>query len=129
MFKSPKFGLFVLLGIIFWFSFVVIIRVLGETVFSYNNPLMAVLYILSFPIVYVALLLSQAISRLPMREMFMPVVVMTVTAMFLDGFAIGFMPQLYGENPEHVMHAAAWILWGAAAGILVAEVVINRSEA
>lgn len=122
MFNTPKFGLFVVLGLVFWFLALLFVRLAGTSIFSLGNPALPVLYVLAYPVLWGAVWLSSAISRVPLKDMVAPVVIMTVTAMVMDGLAIGFFPQAYGDTHTHVMLGAAFILWGAAGGIICAWV-------
>jgi Family of unknown function (DUF5367) len=120
MLKTPKLVLFVVLGIVFWFAAAMLVRFAGASVFTGDNPLLIILYVASFPILFATIALARALSGFAMQDMFEPTVIMTLTALFLDGIAIAWFSQLYGETPTHVMRGAALIMWGAGAGLLCA---------
>ncbi|MDX2163419.1 MAG: hypothetical protein SF162_19025 [bacterium] len=127
MLKTPHIALFVVLGIVFWFAGAMIIRLVGEAAFQPGNPLLIVLYVGSFPLLYVTLVISSVISRLPQHAMLQPTVIMTFTAIFIDGVVIAWMPQFYGETVEHVMRGAAWLLFAGAAGLFCAWLMARRA--
>lgn len=129
MLKTPKVLLFMALGVAFWFAGLLIIRIAGPGVFTAESPLLIVMYIASYPLLYVSLLLASAVSRLPMRQMLEPVTIMTFTAITIDGIVLSWLPQAYGDSVEHVMHGAAWLLFAAAAGLLIAWVLARRPAA
>jgi hypothetical protein len=129
MFNIPKFPLFVFLGVVFWFSAMLFVRIAHTAIFTPSNPLLIIAFVLAFPILWVAVKFSQIISGVPMKDMFEPVVLMTIIAMFLDGLGIAWVPGLYGTDSTAIMLGAAWILWGAAAGILIAKIESKRANA
>jgi hypothetical protein len=129
MVTSPKLRLFVLLGVVFWFTGMLIVRLAGPVVFEPNTPLMIALYIASFPMLYVSIRVASAISRVPMNQMLEPTVIMTFTAVFLDGVLIAWLPQAYGRNTGEIMRGAAWLLFGGGVGLLIAWVFSLRPEA
>jgi hypothetical protein len=129
MLKTSQLILFIVLGAIFWFAAAMFVRILGPDVLRADNPLLIAIYIVSIPILAGSVVLSAIISRTPLGEMLLPVVVMTTTALLLDGLAISWGTGLYGEDPRHVMHGAALILWGAGVGQVAAWVLARRADA
>lgn len=67
-----------------------------------------------------AVLVVQALLRLPKARLFEAVSVMTMTALLLDGLAFSFAPGLYGLGEGHRLGAAALVLWCAGVGMGVA---------
>lgn len=106
------------LGVVIWLAFLIFIRLVGSSVFSVGNPLLIVFFIAAFPLLWVTIIALAPIFGVPVRKMFMPVVVMTLTALMIDGIAIGFI-DLYGSSDDQVRAAAAYLLWGAGVGLLV----------
>lgn len=128
MFQTPKLGLFVVLGAIFWLSAALAVRLIGAAAFSPGNVFLVVMYSIACPLLWLAIFIASRISGVPLNQMFKPTVLMTMVAMFLDGIAISWATGLYGTDPSVVMHGAAWILWGAAVGILIAWLLADRSD-
>jgi len=55
------------------------------------------------------------IGRLPDQRALMAVSIATITALFLDGLAMTWSPQLYGGDPRIALRGAGWILFGVGA--------------
>lgn len=127
MFTSRQVGLFVVLGIVFWFAGAMLVRIGGPTIFTAGSTMLFVLYILALPISLGFIAIARVISGVPLRHMLAPTAVMTATALLLDGIAVGFFSQLYGSTWEWVMHGAALILWGGGVG-LVCGAWFSRAE-
>ncbi|WP_020601689.1 hypothetical protein [Spirosoma spitsbergense] len=72
------------------------------------------------PLTGAFLYVTKQTSGLPWNELLRPVVVITFTAIFLDGVALTWFRQLYSESFEVALHGAALILWGAGLGLLSA---------
>mgnify|MGYP001167410454 CR=1 FL=1 len=128
MLSRSKMLVFVGLGLVFWLSGVLLIRLGGAGLFTAESPLLIGVYAAAFPLLYLSLLIASAISRVPLQKMLEPTVIMTFSAIFVDGAVIAWLPQLYGDTTVHVMHGAAWLLWGAAAGLLIAWVLTWRGN-
>jgi hypothetical protein len=120
MLKSSQVALFIVLGIIFWFVGMMTIRIIGPVAFTPNNPLVPVAYLASFPMLFGAIYVLSLVSRIPLNQMLQPTVIMTFAAIFIDGVVIAWMPEAYGADTYQVMIGAAWLLWGGAAGLLIA---------
>jgi hypothetical protein len=127
MIKTPLVILFVGLGIVFWLVGVLMVRFLGPLMLIPDNPLMIVAYLACFPLLFVTLLISSAVSRLPIQDMLEPMVIMTFSAVFIDGVVMGWLPQVYGDDMEAVARGAAWILWGGAVGLFCAWIFARRA--
>ena len=117
--KKSDFFLFVVLGILFWFAAAMIIRYFGATVFSENNPMLILFYVLAIPITFVFLYITLMVTKYTTAAILKPVVIMTFTATFLDAIALSWFRSLYSESFEVALHGAAWILWGAGLGLLL----------
>jgi hypothetical protein len=126
--KKSQLILFVALGIIFWFTAAMVIRFGGAKVFSENNLLLILFFVLAFPITYIFFLVTKLVSKVPYTAMLQPVVVMTLTAALLDGIALAFFRTLYAQSFEVALHGAAWILWGVGIGLLFAFILTNRNH-
>lgn len=129
MLKTSKVMLFIVLGVVFWLTGLLMVRFGGDLFFAADSPWRIVIYILSFPLLWVALWIASTVSRTPMNELLEPVTIMTFAAIFLDGLVIGFLPQAYGDDPGHVMRGAAWILWGGGVGLFLAWFLSRRTPA
>jgi Family of unknown function (DUF5367) len=126
--NNSKIILFTALGVVFWFTAAMIIRFCGAMVFSENNPMMLLFFVLAIPVTFVFMYVTTLIAKLRFNELLKPVVIMTFTAAFLDGIALTWFRQLYSESFEVALHGAAWILWGVGLGLLFALVLENMSS-
>jgi hypothetical protein len=126
--KDKKLPLFVILGIIFWFSGAMTVRAAGNLVFSENNPMMIAAFILAVPITLILLYITKLVAKIQYAEMYRAIVIMTYTATFLDGIALTWFGGLYGNTFEVRLYGAAWILWGAGLGLLLGHLLENQDK-
>lgn len=118
-------GRFVVIGVVIWLAFLILIRVLGTTVFTVGNPLLPVIFVLAIPMIIVTIYLISGITGVSVRDMPMPVFVMTFTALLLDGLAVGFT-GLYGDTHEQIRASAAFLLWGGGLGMVCSLILAIR---
>jgi hypothetical protein len=71
------------------------------------------------------LLVSKRIAGLKPDQTAIGVSVMTAAAILLDGVALAWFPQIYGNTVEIIAAAGAVILWGGGVG-LVLGFLLNR---
>ena len=109
---------YMLLGALFWFVAALIIRYTGEFFFS-SNLLIIILFILLFPLSYVFILIANPEPS----ETLESVAIMVYTASFLDGLALTFFRQLYGETLEICLLGAASILFGIGVVLLLGHIL------
>lgn len=128
MMSNSKYLQFVGLGVILWFAFVIFIRLLGADVFTVGNPVLLLLFAASMPLLWASIIALAALTSTPVREMFVPVVIMTSTALLCDGLAVGFT-SIYGPTDDQVRAAASYILFGAGAGQFLAQWLAERAKA
>ncbi|MDW3647106.1 MAG: DUF5367 family protein [Bacteroidia bacterium] len=117
--KKSQIPLFVILGFLYWFAGAMMVKFLGELVFTEDNPLSLFMFILAIPITYLAIYLSMLASKLSLSQMLEPLVIMTSSAIFLDGIALTWFQWIYHESVEIALHGAAWILWAGGIGLLL----------
>ena len=127
--NQPRILLFTALGVVFWFNAVLIIRFCGATVFTAGNPWLLLFFGLAIPLTLLSLLITKAVARLRLADLLEPVVIMTLTAAMLDGLALAWFRSLYSGSFEVALHGAAWILWGAGLGLLLAYLFSKRRVA
>jgi hypothetical protein len=126
--KNTKIALFIALGIIAWFNAVMIIRFLGESCLTENNPNLIWMFLLAFPVTGITLYLTKLISKFAYSELLRPIVIMTFTATFCDGIALVWFRQIYSDSFEIALHGAALILWGVGLGLLFAFILEIRGK-
>jgi hypothetical protein len=118
--SQSKFFLYVCLGVIFWFNAAMIIRFMGESFLTDNNPKLILAFLLTFPVTGITFYLTKLVTKLAYSELFRPIVIMTFTATFLDGIALTWFRQLYSPSFEVALHGSALILWAVGLGLLLA---------
>jgi hypothetical protein len=115
------------LGAVVWGLVLILMRLLGASVFSAGNPWLVVFYIACFPAGVVFTLVMRALMNLPMREMLKPMVIFGIVALMLDGLSFAFT-DVYGVG-EHEVYSAAFLLWGPGVFLLCALWLVSRAEA
>lgn len=118
--STSKKILYVFLGIVFWFNAAMIIRFMGESFLTENNPKLILAFLLTFPVTGITFYLTKLVTKLAYSELFRPIVIMTFTATFLDGIALTWYRQLYSTSFEVALHGSALILWAVGLGLLLA---------
>jgi hypothetical protein len=126
--KSSKLILLIILGIVFWFIAAMTVKLLGNAVFTEYNLYRLLMFAATFPISFVFIQITVKIAKLKKDEILNAVVIMTITATFLDGIAITWFRQLYAESFETALYGAAWILFGAGVGLLFGYVMTDETS-
>lgn len=117
------------LGVLFWGSGVVTVRLLGDQVFTSGSLWLPLFFLLLFPITWLFLLISRGVTGLALGQLLRPVVVMTITATLLDGVALAWFSSLYHSNEVVALRGAAWILAGAGIGLLLPFLLAGSTRA
>jgi hypothetical protein len=116
-------------GGIFWAAAVLTVRYAGH-IFYANNLRRISTFIASIPVIYIMLFISEGFLGIRSKQRLISVVIMTATALLMDGVGFMWFPTLY-ENPllkkknsqlavSISRMGAAWILWGAGLGLWIA---------
>lgn len=114
------------LGFFVWFIVLIIMRLLGASVFSEGNPWLIVFYIASFPVGIVFTIIMRVIMNVPMRDMLQPMVIFAIVAVMMDGFSFAFT-DFYGVG-AHEIYSAAYLLWAPGVFLLCALWLIDRAS-
>ena len=114
-------------GIVLWFVAAVLLRVLGP-MGIYEGSGRIALYTLIIPGTVPFVPLVRRLAGIGRDQIALGVSIAMMDAMFCDGIALAWFPELYGSSAEHTAGAGAAILWGAAVAIGLG-VLFNRSEA
>jgi hypothetical protein len=112
--------LFVSLGIIFWFEAVLFIRFWGDRLFFNGNPWLLLWFGASIPIAWVLVKTGATIGKVEGTEVLTATVLMSITALLLDGIGLTWFPNWYGIAPTQLLVAAAWLLWGVGVCLAIA---------
>jgi hypothetical protein len=118
--SQSKFILYVFLGVVFWFNAAMIIRFMGDSFLTENNPKLILAFLLTFPVTGFTFYITKLVTKLAYSELLRPIVIMTFTATFLDGIALTWFRQLYSSSFEVALHGSALILWAVGLGLLFA---------
>jgi hypothetical protein len=110
--------LYIILGVIFWFVAAMIVRIGGEAVFTQNNPLLALLFVIAFPVTWVFFEITKKLGGINNSELLRPIVIITATATCLDAIAMSAFHQLYSQSFEVAFFGSAMILWGVFIGLV-----------
>lgn len=111
--KPINLTLFVGLGAAFWFEGVLFIRFLGEHLFVSGNPWLLGWFIASIPLSWVLVKIGATIGQVEGENLLTATALMTLAAVLLDGVGLTWFQDWYGlGEPEQLLLAAAWLLWG-----------------
>lgn len=124
--EGTRYSLFVALGILFWFEAALFVRAFGDRVFDMGIA-HAMTYFAALLVCPMLVWLVALVARVPSNTMVLPTIIMTMSALLLDGVAMTLSPALYGGMNETLTYGAAWILWGAGCGLLSAMLLSKQS--
>ncbi|MEL6686597.1 MAG: hypothetical protein AAFP97_03140 [Pseudomonadota bacterium] len=104
---------FVLFGIVFWISGVIMIRLLHP--FFYGDLLMHILFlVIAIGIAPPTLIIAAKLSGRTKDQMLVPTVIMAMPAMVMDGLSVTFdamgKTHIYANNPLHSAYAGGVLL-------------------
>ncbi|MEM6538524.1 MAG: hypothetical protein AAF742_04500 [Pseudomonadota bacterium] len=122
---SRDIAMFLIIGAVFWFAAAIVVRLVGPATFGGGLPHVFV-YLACLPGGFISTWAIAKLARFPLDAMVGPMVIMLLIAMFLDGFALVWVPQLYG-GAEVAAQGGAAILWGAAC-FLIAAIAFARFQ-
>lgn len=125
--KNSKLILLIILGIVFWLSGALTVKLLGNYVFTESSPLKIVMMAVAFPMLFLAIFIAIKVVKLSRAEILIGVVVMNFAATLLDGIALTWFRQIYHDVYEISHYGTAWILWGGGAGILISYLMTRNS--
>ena len=111
--------LFISLGSIFWAEGVLLIRFWGEQLFFNSNPWLLLWFGLSIPISWVLVKTGATIGKVKGSDILTATVIMSITALLLDGIGLTWFQNWYGTKPTQLLLAAAWLLWGVGVSLAI----------
>jgi hypothetical protein len=103
-------------GAMLWLVFALLLRWLGP-MGIYEGSLKVTIYLLAVPLTVPVVFQLEKLAKLRRDQVFTGMAVGTMSAILLDGLALGFFPRLYGETVEMWAGAGALILWGGGVGL------------
>jgi hypothetical protein len=126
--KPERIALFVFLGLVFWLTGALIVRYLGDHVFRPEGGGAVLMFALALPIMASTLMATRYIAGLPYNALLRPVVIITFTAILVDGQVLTWAPEFYHPEIAVALRGAAWILWAGGVGLLFAYVLERRAS-
>ncbi len=111
-------------GALLWFLAAILVRMIGP-MGALDGYAQVITYALVVPGTVPAILVGRALAKLSRDQTAISLLVITATALLLDGVAHAWFPSLYGSDPALIVKGAAAIFWGAGIG-LVLGFVMNR---
>jgi hypothetical protein len=112
----------VLYGVVLWFIAAMIVRYIGP-MGAFEGMALAVTYALVIPGTVPFIMIGQKLLGLVKGQIAGSIMVVTATALLLDGIALNFFRGLYGNDPVIIMAGAALIMWGAGVGLVLGMVM------
>ena len=104
--------LLIALGAIFWLLAALVFRFLGPSVFTPDSAVLFIVFALAVPVAWGFVWLGTTLAGVRGEAVMPAVVIMSVTAMLLDGVALTWFPSLYGMPPDSLVIVGACLLWG-----------------
>lgn len=116
----------VLYGVMLWFLAAILVRTIGP-MGALDGSARVITYALIIPGTVPAIWLGRALAGFARDQTAISLIVITATALLLDGIAHAWYPSLYGSDPAQIVKGAAVIFWGAGVG-LVLGLVMNEAD-
>ncbi|HIK42300.1 DUF5367 family protein [Thermoleptolyngbya sp. M55_K2018_002] len=117
--KSLNISFFVLLGIIFWFTGVLFVRLGGEALFVSDRPWLLFLFALAIPISWVFVKVSAILGKVSGTELLSALMIEAATATLIDGTVLAWFQNIYSYDQTKLRLIAAWLLWGIGIGLSI----------
>jgi hypothetical protein len=111
-----------LYGAVLWFLAAILVRTLGP-MGALDGFGRVITYTLVIPGTVPAILIGRVLAKLRRDQTAISLIVITATALLLDGTAHAWFPALYGSDPALIVKGAAAIFWGAGVGLVLGLVM------
>jgi hypothetical protein len=105
-------------GAVLWFLAAMLVRTIGP-MGALDGFGRMITYALVIPGTVPAILIGRALAKLSRDQTAMSLIVITATALLLDGIAHAWFPSLYGSDPTLIVKGTAVIFWGAGVGLVL----------
>jgi hypothetical protein len=112
----------VIYGVVLWFIAAMIVRYIGP-MGAFEGMALVITYALVIPGTVPFIMLGQRLIGLAKGQIAGSIMIITATALLLDGIALNFFRGLYGNDPVIIMAGAALIMWGAGVGLVLGMVM------
>jgi hypothetical protein len=107
-----------LYGAVLWFLAAMLVRTIGP-MGALDGFGRMITYALVIPGTVPAILIGRALAKLSRDQTAISLIVITATALLLDGIAHAWLPSLYGSDPTLIVKGGAVIFWGAGVGLVL----------
>ena len=101
---------FVVIGALFWAFGAVAIDWLGPVFFD-GGAMQVLFLLLNFALAGVSLLLFARLTGRTRHSMLVPTAIMAMPALLMDGLAVSFVPELYGDTDAQLRAAGGLLLF------------------
>jgi hypothetical protein len=115
-------------GVVLWFLAAMLVRTLGP-MGALDGFGRVITYALVIPGTVPAILIGRVLAKLSHDQTAIALIVITATALLLDGIAHAWFPSLYGSDPVLIVKGAAVIFWGAGVGLVLGLVMNGPARA
>ena len=116
-------GIVGLLALSFWSSGVFLIRILNAYQVWNGGILLACLFVLSIPLIYLSIKSVQKMFRAIGKEAETSVYYIIALVLILHAVVLSLHPELYSLVWSPALAAAAWLLWFGGSALIMARVV------
>lgn len=118
---------FVALGAFFWFLAAMAFRFLGPAVLAPGTAVVPLIFALGVPIAWAFVWAGTTAIGVRGAAVMSAVVIMSATALILDGLALTFFPSLYGLPTASLLLVGAFLMWGVGLILVIAFVQTRRA--
>ena len=118
----------VLYGVMLWFLAAILVRTVG-LMGALDGSARIITYALVIPGTVPAIWIGRALAGLTRDQTATALMVITATALLLDGIAHAWFPSLYGSDPVLRVRGAAIIFWGAGVGLVLGLIMNGPTRA
>jgi hypothetical protein len=105
-------------GAVLWFLAAMLVRNIGP-MGALDGSARIITYALVIPGTVPAIWIGRVLAKLNRDQTAISLIVITATALLLDGIAHAWFPSLYGSDPVQIVKGAAVIFWGAGLGLVL----------
>jgi hypothetical protein len=117
-----------LYGAVLWFLAAMLVRTIGP-MGALDGSARIITYALVIPGTIPAIWIGRAMAGLARDQTATALIVITATALLLDGIAHAWFPNLYGSDPALIVKGAALIFWGAGVGLVLGLIMNGPTRA
>lgn len=107
-----------LYGALLWFIAAILVRTIGP-MGALDGSARVITYALVIPGTVPAIWIGRMLAKLSRDQTAFSILVITASALLLDGIAHAWFPDIYGTDPVLRVKGAAVIFWGAGVGLVL----------